>query len=109
MVSRSSFSRNSRSSSGADAIPFLRRRCLGGYTLNRRVENGFGGLAVRMGVEIEDDAMPQHRGSHVQNVFHRQVKPPFDQGADPAALYQTLGAARRAAIADILAGHLVCF
>src|SRR6516225_8605729 len=102
MVSRSSFSRNSRSNSGADGIVVLRRRCLCGYTLDDGTEDGFRVLAVGVGVEVENDAVPQHRWSYVEDILHRQVEPAAHQGAYAAALDQALRAARRAAVADVL-------
>src|ERR1700733_13832402 len=107
MVSRSSFSRNSRSSSGALAIGTLRDGGLRGYAFQDGLQNGFGRLSIGMCVEVQNDAMTQHRGRHVQDVFHGQVETSAKKGAHTAALHQRLRAARRAAVADVPLGQLM--
>src|SRR5258707_847947 len=104
MVSRSSFSRNSRSSSVALAIVPL---CdgLSGDALQHRMQNGFGSLSVRMGIEVQDDAMAQHPARYVQDVLYGEVEAPAHQRVHTAALHQRLRAARRTAVADVPLGQ----
>src|SRR6185369_4607233 len=97
MVRRSSFSRNSRSSNGADAIRYL-RGSLRADALENGLQNGFRRLPVRMGVEVQNNAVPQHGSRHVEDVFHGQVEPSAHQGMHAAALHQSLRAARGTAI-----------
>src|SRR6266545_3728760 len=98
MVRRSSFSRNSLSSSGAEAIRDLRDGTLGGYAFDDGVQYGLRSLAVGMSVEVENDAMAQYRRRYMQDVFHREVKAPAHQRQDAPALHQRLRPARRTAV-----------
>src|ERR1039458_7814362 len=109
MVRRSSFSRNSRSNSGAAGMGDLSL----GYgipradSLQNRLENGLRRLPVRMRVEVENDAVAQHTRRYVQNIFHRQMKASAHERMHAAALHQRLRAARRSAEAHVLARHFV--
>src|SRR5882724_834337 len=107
MVSRSSFSRNSRSSSGALAIGTLRDGALRGYTLQDSLQNGFGRLSIGVCVEVQNDAMTQHRRCYVQDIFHGKVESPAEESAHTSAFHQRLRAARRAAVADVPLGQLM--
>src|SRR5579883_2854094 len=107
MVRRSSFSRNSRSSRGADAIRYLRDGGLSRYALNDGGQDGFRRLPIGMSVEIQNDAMPQDAGRYRLHVFHSQVETAAHQRVNAPAFDQRLGAAGRAAVAHILARQFV--
>ena len=70
-------------------------------------ENRLRGLPFRVGVEIQNDAMAQHRRRHRFDVFGGKMQPAFHQRQHAPAFDQRLRAARRAAVADELVGQLV--
>src|SRR3954454_21689127 len=105
MVSLSSFSRKARSNSGADGIENLRDRSVRGYALDDGGKNRLRGLPVGVRVEVEDNAMPQHGWGDALHILNGEVIAATHESEDAAALDQGLGAARRAAVADILAGE----
>src|ERR1035441_1468662 len=107
MVRRSSFSRNSRSSSGPVDIRFLRDAGLRGYGLQNGGKNGVGSLAVGVGVEVEDDAVAEDRRGDGMDVLDGEVHASAEKRADTPAFHQGLGTARRTAVADVLAGERV--
>jgi len=57
--------------------------------------------AVRLGLEVQDDAMAERGQQQGANVLHADVEPSFEQRADLAAEDQCLCAARRTAVPDI--------
>src|SRR5690349_4071458 len=110
MVSRSSFSRNSRLSSGALTIVIaLRGRSFCRDSLDDGVDHRLRGLAVGMGVEIEYDAVAQDRRRDRLYILDGEMKASFDQSPHASALDQGLRAARGAAVPYVLPGQLVRF
>src|SRR6266568_568256 len=99
MVSRSSFSRNWRSSSAAVAMEVLCGGRLFGYTIDDGGEDGIRCLAVGMGVKVENDAVAQDRRGDGLNIVDAQVMPSAHQGEHAPALHQRLSSARGAAVA----------
>src|ERR1017187_6604286 len=107
MVSRSSFSRNSRPSSGPVGIRFLRDARLRGCGLKSGGKDGLRGLAVGVGLEVEDDAVAEARSGDGVDVLDGEVHAPAEKRADTPAFHQGLGAPRRTAVADVFAGQRV--
>src|SRR5579871_5943643 len=99
MVRRSSFSRNSRSNNGADGIRYLRDGSLRGCTLDQGLQNGLWSLPVVMRIEIQDDAVAQHRGGYRLHIFDGEMEASAHQRQHAPALHQGLRTARRAAVA----------
>ena len=71
------------------------------------VQDGFRRFALGVGVEIQNDAVPQHGGRHLLHVFHAQMEAAAHQREHAAAFHQRLRAARRTAVADVLVGDSV--
>src|SRR5437867_832909 len=107
MVRRSSFSRNCRSSNAAGAIPILCRRRLLGYALDDGAQYRVRCLAVGVRVEVEDNAMPQDGGCDGLKIVDAEMVAAAHERQHAPALDQRLGAARRAAVANVLARQLV--
>src|SRR5689334_18760376 len=98
MVNRSSFSRNSRSN--RVAVGMLANLSCGvrGDAADDGGEHGFGGLPVRMGVKVQNDAMPEHRRSDTLDVLYAEVITAAHERVHAAAFDQRLRAAGRAAV-----------
>ena len=80
-----------------------------GDILNDGVQDGVRRLAVGMGVEVEDDAVAQHGARHMLHVVDRKMIAAAHQRQHAPAFHQRLRAARRTAVADVLARQFVRF
>src|SRR5947209_4530218 len=112
MVSRSSRSKNCRSSNGALAKAGKLPSGSGGVygeAGNNLVQNSVRGLAIGMGVEVQNDPMAQHRMRYLFDVVDAQMKAPLQQSRYSSALHERLRAARRTAEPDILLRGLMRF
>ena len=78
-----------------------------GDAVHNLAQHGFGRLPVGMSVEIQYDAVPQHRRRDGANVIHAQMETTVHAVLHPPAFHQRLRASWRAPVPDVPVSQLV--
>src|SRR5689334_3956797 len=77
------------------------------YALDDFPEDRFGCLPVRMGVEIEDDPMPEHGWRDRLYVVGAEMQPAAHDSVNPATLDKRLGSPRGTAVPNVFPSQFV--